>query len=99
MKIKIKRVTKDKYNKTKADLGPNAEIVMVPATVPGVMFQGIQTSRTEVMVAWPIDRPPEHQIIFANENTFGGQPVEEMEKEINRNGLQLIHGTTNEVAT
>lgn len=92
MRINVKRVTKERFAKIIDDLGPKIEFIEVPATVPGVLFQGIRSTKTEALVEWPIDRPMEAQIAFAKKYLFGGQPVDWFEKKIERGHLYLLDG-------
>lgn len=83
MKIKVTRRTMKRYKEIVEDLGTRAIFTEVPATCDGVKFRGVFTdsSKTEVIVSWPVDRPKEAQEQFAKDVCLGGEPVKEFEKE------------------
>lgn len=90
MKVKIKRLTAKVYGELVAQLGENAEHVMIPSTVTGCSFEGVFTNafKTEIAVPWPIDRPGHAQQVFADEHCGGGWPVSAVEI-VRRNNTTL----------
>lgn len=99
MKVQVKRQTMAKYRELVELLGAAAEFEdAVPATLPGVHFKGVYTDhfKNEVVVAWPIDRPPEAQDDFAKKYCLGGEPVAEMEREVKKSHLSLVKDQPNE---
>lgn len=98
MKVQVKLTTMTKYRELANQRGLNAEYIEVPATSPGIKFRGIysDSSKKEVTVAWPIDRPQEAQDEFAKDVCMGGRPVKEFEQPVDRKGLSLVQKDENE---
>jgi hypothetical protein len=72
MTVPVRRCLKKDIDKIVERLGKNAKFTEVPSTIPGVSFRGvISASCDEVSVAWPVDRPPEHQDDFAKKYNCG----------------------------
>lgn len=92
--VKIKRTVMSQYKEIVKRLGSEAEFIIVPATVPGVTFRGVYTDsrKQEAVVSWPVDRPADAQTAFAKEFCFGGEPVEEVHREIKPHNLSVING-------
>lgn len=92
MKIKITRQTMSSWKERVRELGPEAEFIDVPGTLPGVKYRGVYTNtfKREAIVAWPVDRSPEAQEAFAKEFCYGAEPVDEMEREVDRKGLSIV---------
>lgn len=94
MKVKVLRKTMKQYKDLVSSLGSHAEYIDVPSTVEGIKFRGVflNKSKFEVVVAWPVDRPPEGQEAFKKEVCLGGEPVEEMDRNVDRKGLSVFEG-------
>lgn len=100
MRIPVKRMTIQKWKELVQRLGGSATYVDIPPTftttdseVP--VFKGVYTDhrKKEIAVAWPIDRPKEHQDEFAKEYCSGFYPVEYVERVKRESGLSLIKGS------
>ena len=80
MRVTVKKMIYSDYVALVHSLGQSAKFTEVPSTNGFGGFKGVYTDvfRHTAAVAWPIDRPIEHQEEFATKyNT--GFPVEEYE--------------------
>jgi hypothetical protein len=72
-KIQVKRLDIEDYNELVRKLGSGAKFVEVPSQTHHAFFRGVYTNflMTSIAVPWPVNRPMEHQEIFAEEKNCG----------------------------
>lgn len=100
MKVPVSRVTMTKWKDIVAKFAGEASFVEIPGILPNgdethaIKFRGVYSDnlKHEIAVAWPIDRPHEAQVVFANEHCFGAFPAEVYQKVIRPSGLSLVKG-------
>lgn len=82
MTVRVKRMTLKAYQAMVKLLGHSAVTMNVPSTIDGIHFLGTYTTPScdEIAVAWPIDRPEQHQTEYS-EKYHCGYPVDEFDIE------------------
>ncbi len=93
MKVKVSRLTRKDYDALVHKIGPGAQFIDIPSTVPDIGFQGVFTNalRHTVAIPWPVDRPQHAQADFANTYCQGGWPVDFFERKRNHN-FKVVKG-------
>jgi hypothetical protein len=98
MRIPVTRAHKDRYEDVVYKNGKEAQYVEVPGILPdgketnALKFKGIYVDhrRQEILVKWPVDRPPGAQEAFAKEHCFGAFPAEYFDRVKRESGLSAV---------